>query len=299
MLVRRKESSVCAIKQLLGGGGALNQNCSQPRVALNRGQHRQKPSSQDAGTTVQLPSFCLSIQVGKGRCSKTLRGANAHSIISLRENEWLEYWRGEFGSKILWHKDVYVWGFLLHTSNAASTLIRFYLESLRPMQITKTKASESQRWAKPILDDFGLLKGQSLRSSLAPQCISLPHAGKRGARNGLTLVQAGCTEVVNGKTQKERLPGASQTATGGNSPGDGKEEGEQMNANHKVQKSCYKATSTTSLIYILCLAVWNVSYLCSTITVAEILPVELCITFFFFDGYEMPPTTVFTPALSW
>lgn len=41
----------------------------------------------------------------------------------------------------------------------------------------------------------------------------------------------------------------------------------------------------------------NVLYLCSRVTVGKISSMKPYIIFF--DGYEMPPTTLSTPALSW
>lgn len=100
---------------------------------------------------------------GNWETAKTLWWANAHKIILLQRNEWLEHWKGEPGRKIHGHKGIYVSICWAH-STLLLPLIHLYLESQTiQMQTSKTdpsskrqkiKKQNTKQKTKPIIDDF-------------------------------------------------------------------------------------------------------------------------------------------------
>ena len=203
--------------------------CTKPRVALNQGRHWQKPQNQEAGTTIQL-SFFVWISQGKLRYSTTLWRTNAHKIILLQKNEWLEYWKGEFGSKIYKRKDIYasfcwIHPMLLLHSDLFLPRVSQTIQNRSPKQTPQVRGKQTNKQTnkKPIIDDFMLPKEQSLGSSEYSAFHS--PTGTRGVGSRLVLAGAGCKETVNQKGQLRGLEEHDKQLLRGHSPGGRNEEG--------------------------------------------------------------------------
>ena len=206
--------------------------CTKPRVALSQGQCWQKPQNEEAGTTVQL-SFFVCTSREKLRYSTTLWRTSAHKIILLQKNEWLEYWKGEFGSKIPEHRDVYASFCWIHPM----LLLHSDLLLPRVSQTVLDHQNRPLRWVrgkkKPIMDDFMLPKKQSLGSS-EHSAFHSP-TGTCGVSSRLALAWVGCKEMVNKKGQIRGLEEHDKQLLRGNSPG-GRKRGRKKNEG-KSQRS--------------------------------------------------------------